>query len=219
MPDVAGADPPWAIIVPVKRFAEAKTRLGLPPQPRAALALALAVDTMTAAARAETVRRLLVVTDEAEAAEAARALGAVVVADEPAAGLNPALRHGAAIAVHDGATAVAALSSDLPALDPADLDATLRRASAYPVAFVADAAGTGTTLLTAGPGRRLEPSFGSASRAAHLAAGGHDLSAEAGRSLRRDVDTPADLLVAAGLGVGRETAAWLEAHGSLLERP
>jgi 2-phospho-L-lactate guanylyltransferase len=219
MPDVAGVDPPWAIIVPVKRFAEAKTRLALPPQPRAALALALAIDTMTAAAHAAWVRRLLVVTDETDAADAARALGALVVADEPAAGLNPALRHGASVAVRDGASAVAALSSDLPALDPADLDATLQRASAYPAAFVADAAGTGTTLLTATAGRQLDPSFGSASRAAHLAAGGYDLSADAGRSLRCDVDTPADLRVAVALGVGPATAAWLDAHGSLLGPP
>src|SRR5436305_745035 len=81
-----------------------------------------------------------------EAAEVVRALGARTVPDAPDRGLNPALDHGA---LSTGAVAVAALSSDLPALRPQELAAALAAAAAADRCFVADAAGTGTTLLTA----------------------------------------------------------------------
>ena len=65
-----------------------------------------------------------------------------VLPDEPDAGLNPALAHGAAVATRrlprDG---VALLSADLPALRPAELDAALAAGGRrYGAAFVADAA-------------------------------------------------------------------------------
>jgi 2-phospho-L-lactate guanylyltransferase len=126
------------------------------------------------------------------------------VPDEPDRGLNPALAHGALAA---GAPAVAALSSDLPALRPEELAAALAAAAAVPRGFVADAAGTGTTLLTAS-GVPLDPRFGRDSAAAHAASGARALDGD-WPGLRRDVDTPADLRGAAGLGLGTATAALL----------
>ena len=89
---MTGAGLSWSIVVPVKRFAVAKTRLDVDPAVRGELALALAADTVAAVLAAELVERVVVVTDEPTAAAAARRLGATVVADEPDAGLNPALR-------------------------------------------------------------------------------------------------------------------------------
>src|SRR4051812_31723729 len=123
MPDMNRPEVRWAIIVPVKRLAVAKTRLADRPAVRADLALAMALDTVAAARGSAAVDRVLVVTDEPEAAEAVTRMGALVVADAPDAGLNPALRHGAVVASGGrGGVAVAALSSDLPALHAADLD-------------------------------------------------------------------------------------------------
>ena len=85
-----------------------------------------------------------------------RGLGAGTVADEPDGGLNAALEHGARQAA---GPAVAALSSDLPALRPEELAAALAAAEAAPRCFVPDAHGTGTTLLTA-VGTPLRPHFG-----------------------------------------------------------
>jgi 2-phospho-L-lactate guanylyltransferase len=73
-------------------------------------------------------------------------------------------------------------------------------------AFVADTAGTGTTLLAAAPGVPLGPRFGPDSAARHAASGATAL-AGAWPSLRRDVDTAADLAEALVLGVGAATAA------------
>jgi 2-phospho-L-lactate guanylyltransferase len=203
----------WAVVVPVKRLAVAKTRLALDPRLRSELALAMAVDVVAACVAAESVTSVLVVTDDEAAAPAVTAVGADVVADLPDAGLNPALGYGAQIlaAAHPEA-GVAAVSSDLPALTPAVLDAVLRRAAAVDVACVADAAGTGTTLLAARRSDAFTPSFGEGSLRRHLDAGAVDLTATADARLRRDVDTIDDLSVAVDLGCGTETMRLLDAH-------
>jgi 2-phospho-L-lactate guanylyltransferase len=79
------------------------------------------------------------------------------------------------------------------------------------VAFVADASGTGTTLLATAPGRPVEPRYGRASAAAHRAAGAIELTG-GWPSLRTDVDTAADLRTAAELGLGPATSGWTARH-------
>lgn len=206
----------WSLVVPAKRLGAAKTRLapltggghgsghgdghGL----HAELVLALLADTVAAGRACPAVADVLVVTDDERAAAVVRALGARTVPDEPDRGLNPALAHGARAS---GSAAVAALSSDLPALRPGELAAALGAAAAVPRGFVADAAATGTTLLTA-VGVALDPRFGRGSAAAHAASGALALTGD-WPGLRRDVDTPADLREAAGLGLGPATAALL----------
>lgn len=208
-----GADP-WAIVVPVKRLSAAKSRLAVDSGLRAEIALAMALDTVRACAE---VALVVAVSDDDRAAPMLRALGAVVVADEPDAGLNPALRHGAEVAVREhAATAVAAVASDLPALQPAELADTLRRAAAHPAAVVADWSGAGTTLLTATPPPGFRPAYGPGSRAAHLAAGAVDLTETAGAGLRRDVDTLDDLRAAIALGCGPATTEVAHRHASAL---
>ena len=102
---------------------------------------------------------------------------------------------------------MALLSADLPALRPgASSDAALAAAAGHGAAFVADASGTGTTLLATAPGRPVEPRYGRASAAAHRAAGAVELTGD-WPSLRHDVDTAADLRTAAELGLGPATSA------------
>ncbi|BCJ66927.1 hypothetical protein GCM10009779_24830 [Polymorphospora rubra] len=76
--------------------------------------------------------------------------------------------------------------------------------------FLADAPGTGTVLLTAPPGVPLDPHFGVDSAARHAASGALPLTG-GWPTLRRDVDTPADLAAAADLGLGRHSAALVPA--------
>jgi 2-phospho-L-lactate guanylyltransferase len=196
----------WSVVVPAKRLAVAKTRLrpltSGAPDAHDALVLALLADTVAAALACPVVDTVLVVTDDPAAAAEVTRLGAGTVADEPDDGLNPALEHGARSA---RGPALAALSSDLPALRPTELAAALTAAGRAPRCFVADAHGTGTTLLTA-VGAPLRASFGPASAAAHRASGAVQLDG-AWPSLVRDVDTPADLRAAMGLGVGPRTAS------------
>jgi 2-phospho-L-lactate/phosphoenolpyruvate guanylyltransferase len=198
----------WSVVIPVKVLAQAKSRLGLlGAERRAGLALAMAADTVTAVLECPEVARVIVITDDEVAGAALAKLGALVIPDEPSAGLNPALRHGAAhVRAHWPASGVAALSADLPALRPADLTAALTAAAGWPTAFVADAPGDGTTLYTARPGAAFAPAFGLASRARHAAGGAAELDLAGLDGLRRDVDTPADLRTAATLGLGPNTA-------------
>lgn len=199
--------PSWGVVVPVKRLAVAKSRLAAyGEQERRDLALAFAADVVAAALACELVAQVLVVTDDSQAAAALRALGARVAPDDPDAGLNPALEHGAELlrAGHPE-LGVVTVSSDLPALRPQDLAAVLAAVPPGGRAFVADSAGTGTTLLAAAAPARLGAAYGPGSRARHLASGALELEGPA--ALRRDVDTPADLQEALALGVGARTAA------------
>jgi len=198
----------WSVLMPVKVLARAKSRLaGLAGPRRGDLALALACDTVTAVLGADAVARVIVITDDQVATAALTALGALVVPDEPRDGLNAALRHGAGYAsARWPADGTAALSADLPALRPEQISRALRAAAAWPTAFVADAAGDGTTLYTAVPGAAFRPSFGLASRARHAAGGAVELVLDGIAGLRRDVDTPSDLRGAVTLGLGPHSA-------------
>jgi 2-phospho-L-lactate guanylyltransferase len=198
----------WSVVIPVKVLAQAKSRLaGLAGPARSELALAMAADTVRAAAACPAVATVVVVTDDPAAASALGALGAQVVADEPDAGLNPALAHGAAVAAASWPDrGTAALAADLPALRPAELDRGLRAAAQWPEAFVADAAGTGTTLYAARPGVQFRPRFGPGSATRYRDGGATEILLADVVSLRSDVDTPADLRNAISLGVGPRTA-------------
>lgn len=198
---------PWAIIIPVKRLALGKSRLRDAPADDE-MVLAVALDTVAAAATADAVDRIVVVTADPVVAGAVRSHRVEVVPDSPDAGLNAALRLGAA---HVGVVAPrAALLADLPALRGAELSAALSQAVGTPGrAYVADRAGTGTTLLAALAGIALDPRFGPGSATAHASSGAVALAGD-WPTLRLDVDTATDLIGARALGLGRHTTAALE---------
>lgn len=199
----------WSLVLPLKPLALAKSRLAPYAGPhRADLALSFALDTATAALATPGVARVLVVTRDAAAGARLAALGAVVVADEPGEGLNEALVHGAAAALALAPRSpLAALSADLPALRPAELARVLGAVPPGGRAFLPDSPGLGTTLLACTPGRPLSPAFGDGSRARHAAGGARELLLADVESVRRDVDTGADLGEAAALGLGPYTGA------------
>jgi 2-phospho-L-lactate/phosphoenolpyruvate guanylyltransferase len=206
----------WVVVVPVKTAALGKSRLAevLADDERADLVRAMALDTIAAARASVNVRRVVVVTadEPLRRALAARAGAPVAFVDDPqpsADPLNAALRAGADEAHRrEPDCGVAALLGDLPALRPDDLAAALGGAAAG--GFVPDAAGSGTTLLAAGPGVRFDPHFGTDSARAHAEAGYAVLPVPEGSGLRRDVDVWADLRAIDVLGAGPHTDAWLE---------
>jgi 2-phospho-L-lactate guanylyltransferase len=189
---VTGAMSEWTIVVPVKGTPSAKSRLGGSPE----LALAIALDTVAAALQ---VAPVIVVTAQGGPFEE---LGARVIAD-PQSGLSAAIREGVNAA---GEGAVAVLLGDLPAMQPAELAAALAGAGRHPLAFVPDADGDGTVLITALRAADHAPAFGQDSRALHLAAGYRELDVPADSGLRRDVDTPAQLASLAG-SLGTRTSS------------
>ncbi|WP_432138926.1 MULTISPECIES: 2-phospho-L-lactate guanylyltransferase [unclassified Streptomyces] len=200
----------WTLVIPLKPLAQAKSRLAdtADEQVRPGLALAFALDTVAAALASPAVRDVAVVTDDPLAGRELAALGARIVPDAPGAGLNAALAHGAAAvrSLRPGCP-VAALNADLPALRSAELTRVLGAAAEFPRAFLADAAGVGTTFLAVSPGRELLPAFGGDSRVRHRDSGAREIGLTGVDSVRQDVDTGDDLRAALALGVGPRTAA------------
>ena len=128
----------WSMVIPVKVLAQAKSRLtGLVGPPRAQLALAMAADTVAAALATPQVASVVVVSDDLAVGAELGGLGAVVIADDPAAGLNPAMVFGASYAdTRWPGRGRAAMAGDLPALRPGELTAALEAASVAGEAFV-----------------------------------------------------------------------------------
>ncbi|MGN6252230.1 MAG: 2-phospho-L-lactate guanylyltransferase [Marmoricola sp.] len=198
--------PRTVLLVPVKAWPRAKSRLRVEGVEASALAAAFAADALAAALAATEVSEVVVVTD----AEAFSVEGVRVLADRGDGDLNRALSIAAEeIVAHRPGRAVAAMCADLPCLRSEDLDAAVAGAAGRR-AFLADADGTGTTLLMAAPHTPLDPRFGVGSAARHRASGALALDLPLA-SLRRDVDTDGDLAAALTLGVGPRTAAVLDA--------
>ena len=196
----------WTVVVPAKPLATAKSRLAPPGGvDRQLLVLAMLLDTVTAADSCPQVARLVVVTCDPILGSEAQRYGAEIIQEPWPTGLNQSL---AQVMPRLSTTRrVAVVTSDLPALRPQDLDAVLRTAHDSPRGLVPDAAGTGTTMLTARTPDRLQPAFGAGSALRHRRAGAEIISAPA--SARRDVDTWPDLLAAARLGIRGHTATAL----------
>lgn len=195
------------MLIPVRGSAEAKSRLvdaSASPQDHLRLVNALRTDTIAAALAATTVTRVVQVLDRAGLAQPGNGTLAFV---QTAPGLNAALAEAFAWAIRQWPSdGVVALLGDLPALRPEDLDEALTEAAHHATAFVPDASGSGTTMLTAMPGVALDPRFGPRSAVRHS---GFATPLHAAASLRQDVDTTNDLARATEIGLGPATEAVL----------
>jgi 2-phospho-L-lactate/phosphoenolpyruvate guanylyltransferase len=198
----------WRLIVPVKGQLAAKSRLHPPDGvARADLAHAFALDTITAVVACIPPAQVVVVTSDERTATFVLDRGGAVMADN-GKGLNPALRQGidyVASTMGPGPTAI--LLADIPSLRPEDLIDALMACAVQPQAFVPDAAGSGTVLLSALSPEGLHPRFGPSSADQHA----HDfvrLDLDL-PALRTDVDDDQALRRAVEIGVGRHTAAVL----------
>ncbi len=189
------------VVIPVKSFAAAKTRLEPFPR-RAELSRAMVHDTV--AAVTEVATRLVVVSDEPSlVALTTHSRCQLEILADPGGGLNAAVRAGDRHLgqLVSGAVRVA-MVADLPALRPVDLAEAVTALAGRPYGLVVDADGTGTTmLLSSGPA--LAPAFGADSASRHRDGGAVALAV--GPQARRDVDTLAALEDAISLGIGRHT--------------
>lgn len=191
----------WTVVIPVKVLAHAKSRLAVLAGPRRAeMALAFACDTVSAVLAVPIVARVVVVTADSVVRRELSELGAAVVQDTTTS-LNDALQLGAS----GFSSGVVGLTADLPALRPGELARALGHIRRGP-AFVPDADDVGTTLYAAPPGAPFRPMYGGRSRDRHARNGATELRLDDIPGLRRDVDTPENLLAAVALGVGPRTA-------------
>jgi 2-phospho-L-lactate/phosphoenolpyruvate guanylyltransferase len=196
------------LIVAVKRLSAAKTRLApmFSAPTRENIVLAMLVDTLTAATRVASVRRITVVTPDDVAAAAVTELGAEVISDPTPDGHSNPLNNAIAAAeraVSESTSNIVVLQGDLPALQTQELAEAIAAARRYERSFVADRPGTGTAALCAF-GVPVDPRFGPDSSARHRRSGAIELTG-AWPGLRCDIDTPDDLAVARRLGMGPAT--------------
>jgi 2-phospho-L-lactate guanylyltransferase len=186
-------------VLPVKRFDNAKRRLGtrLSPGTRRVLAEAMVTDVLTALRRARHVDGVVVVTSEHAAEAIARGHGADSISEAGDGGHNPAAERGVAWALERGARRVLLVPGDCPALAPKQLDELLgpRPAPGPEVVLVPDRHGTGTNALVLTPPGVIAPSFGPGSRVRHEAAAeaaGARFRIAEPPSLVLDIDTAED---------------------------
>ena len=186
-------------ILPVKRFAEAKARLGddLSAGTRRALTESMVTDVLMALRRTTAIDEVLIVTSEPTAEAIGHGYGATVLHDTAEDGQSAATLIGIAHALELGAARVLLVPGDCPALDPAQITELLdRSATDRSVTIVPDRHGTGTNALVLVPPDVIEPSFGEDSRARHeqaAAAAGVPCRVENVPTLLIDVDTGDDL--------------------------
>jgi 2-phospho-L-lactate guanylyltransferase len=186
-----------AAILPVKRFGQAKQRLGMSVADtlRLALARAMVADVLEALAHTDAIERTIIVTSEPAVADIARELDALVLEDVAEDGQSAAVAHGIERALAERIERVLCVPGDCPTLDPDELSALLA-GEARETVIVPDRHGAGTNALLLAPPDAFAPSFGPDScerhRALALAA---DVACRIERvpSLLLDVDTGADL--------------------------
>jgi 2-phospho-L-lactate guanylyltransferase len=186
-------------VLPVKRFGEAKMRLGdeLSGGTRRALTEAMVTDVLMALRRTTAVDEVLLVTSDPAAEAIGRGYGASVVHDDAEAGQSAAAQIGIARALEVGAARVLLVPGDCPALDPVELTALLERPLERGVTIVPDRHGSGTNALLLTPPDVIEPAFGPGSRERHeasAAAVAVPYSVEDVPTLALDVDTADDLV-------------------------
>lgn len=205
----------WCVLVPQKALARAKGRLDLGPEERRAVAAAMLRDTVEAVLLAPAVARVVVLwDDDADAVTLPHVEGL----DTTGRGLNGAVEAGAArVRLDDPTLSVAVVPGDLPALNPVELDECLRMAARHRRAFVPDATGVGTTVLTATSGSNLGARYGHCSTFAHAASGARLIRPTGLKTLRADVDDLNSLGRALELGCGRHTQSVCAALGLIPE--
>ncbi|MFL5841769.1 MAG: 2-phospho-L-lactate guanylyltransferase [Thermoleophilaceae bacterium] len=202
-----------AAVLPIKRFGDAKQRLGslLGAGSRGALAQAMFLDVVAALRRTRAIEQVVIVASE-PAVEFATDDHVVVLEDTVDEGQSAAALAGIGWAAAAGFDRVFLVPGDTPLLVPDELDALLDGAAGdrMQVVIVPDRHHEGTNALLLSPPDVLEPSFGPGSLERHVSAAqaaGVTHRVERVPSLLFDVDTSDDLAVVAAAIEERRTAA------------
>jgi 2-phospho-L-lactate guanylyltransferase len=140
--------------------------------------------------------RVVVVSRDAEALAIAQQHGAYGLAEDAPADLNLAIVAARNLGLQEGASSLLVLASDLPLVQPEDIQRIVVAGETASAVIVPDRRAEGTNALLLSPPALIEPAFGIQSFQRHLA-----LLSEAGATttilrLERvafDVDVPQDL--------------------------
>lgn len=190
------------IIVPVKRFSGAKTRLAglLPAAEREALAELLAATVLGQLAQVSNVRRVIVASSEPSLSGLVVHYGFDQLPDDPLIpGLNAAIAQAVQRAVSRGAKDVGVVFSDLPLFTAGEFEEIVRshlEGAPRQVTLVRDRFGLGTNVRLCRPGDLLPPLYGRNSASEYqkaAAACGAEICVVESDCLSHDLDQPGDL--------------------------
>jgi 2-phospho-L-lactate guanylyltransferase len=153
-----------AAVVPLKRLADAKSRLSphLASREREQLMRDLAVRTVEVLRSCRSIAAIALATREEELAAQ---LGVEVVPDRGS--LNLAIRDGVAWSVTRGATAVLVVPADLPAVSEADIEQLLAASPRAPSVTLSPTHDGGTGAMLLRPPGLIAPQYGPESFARH----------------------------------------------------
>ena len=161
--------PLWALVA--VRSGLGKQRLAgiLDPGQRRALVMAMAQDVLAALAACPAIDGVALTTADPDLAALGQRLGARIIVEQGAGGLNAALAHARGLLMADGARSLLILHGDVPTVTPADLEALLQgHAGGVTVARADSDGGTNALLLT--PPDAIALHCGADSCAVHLEA-------------------------------------------------
>lgn len=188
-----------SVVIPVRAFEGAKSRLGavLDAEERRELVERLLRRTIHAARATEGVTEVIVVSPDPEVLGVAAEAGARPV-EQRSRGLNPSLQEARDAAAGERLLIVA---GDLPRITPSALERILAAgdgAGRPSVVLAPDRHARGTNVLLLDPPDVIDPAFGGDSRAGHawLASSADAAFVEVPGVLDLDIDTPEDLLLA-----------------------
>lgn len=163
------------VIVPVKPLQRSKQRLKASLGAlRPGLTLAMLSDVLQALQSSTSVTGVVVVTLDAQVAQRADAMGAVVVREAGTHGMNRAIAQGCAAATRSGATQLAVVPVDVPLLTGVEFDRLVDELSRSAIApekvmgIVPSTDRAGTNWLCIGTGFPFTPMYGSDSYLRHL---------------------------------------------------
>jgi 2-phospho-L-lactate guanylyltransferase len=185
-------------LLPAKPLPLAKTRLSslLDAPERMRVAEAMFSDVLQALSTARGLDAIVVVTADPILAARTRQAGAVLVDEGAPLGLNGAVTLGTEAAVRLGATSVLVVLSDVPLVQPEDVEELLRRAPDHGALVVPSKEGTGTNAMLRQPPTIFPPCFGGRSLERHVVTAERArIACEIVRNARIefDLDTPEDL--------------------------
>jgi 2-phospho-L-lactate guanylyltransferase len=185
------------VVVPIKAFTGAKTRLSdrLDPDQRACLAQAAADRVLRAVADCPLVELRLAVVDTNLAARMALHRNFEVLQRPDLLGQSAAVSAGFSAAIKRGATNILTVSADVPLVRPKDIDEMLRPRPPVLV-MVSDREGLGTNAMRLDPAVDLRLHFGPDSLAMHKREAATlrlPVKVIDNRRVRLDIDTPDDI--------------------------
>ena len=212
-----------AILLPVKNFREAKTRLAgrYSPSVRAALAMALCEDFFRVIARVRGIERVFVVSQEPHALELARRNGWEAIVETAQISESHSVDAASRICAKQGVLAALRLPSDIPLAEANDIEAIFEQCEIGRFcALIPSRDGTGTNALLRSPPDLFPSHFGPNSFPLHLAearACGARVRALRNARIELDIDEFDDLLALKGqVRPDSRTAQWIEEnlHGA-----